>query len=355
MAYFTKRYHTPGTPPGTLVTAEAGSFRIRLIDYTDSEFLEKDLAHAQECRPYLERSTVTWIHVCGEPQAETMHQLGELFRLHPLALEDVINRGQRPKLDEFDGQLFVIMAMPQINAGHAEIEQISAFAGRGYVITFCRGDSDPFEPVRQRLRKRAGKLRARGADYLLYSLLDIVIDTGFPVLESFGDDIESVEDELLEKPTQAAMQRLHELRREFLLLRRMLWPQREVVNSLMRGNLEFISDETTLYLRDCYDHVIQIMDLLETYRDMTANLLDVYLSSLSNRLNDVMRVLTVIATVFMPLTFIVGVYGMNFGTNDKSPWAMPELGWYYGYPMVWMVIGAVAAGMILYFKRRGWF
>ncbi|MCW8828467.1 MAG: magnesium/cobalt transporter CorA, partial [Gammaproteobacteria bacterium] len=280
--------------------------------------------------------------------------LGQLFGLHPLALEDVINTGQRPKADSYGEQLFVVMNLPTVNEqGRIETEQVSLFLGEGFLISFHRGDSRPFEPVVQRLRKHSGKIRERKADYLLYALLDVTIDRGFPVLEFYSEYIEDLEDELLENPGKETLSRIHQLKRELLMLRRMLWPQREVINNLIREEQPQIRAETQPYLRDCYDHTIQIIDLIEVYREMTSSMMDVYLSSVSNRMNEVMKVLTVIATTFIPLTFIVGVYGMNF--SGDSPWAMPELNWYYGYPLVWLVMILVTGGMIIYFKRRNWF
>ena len=359
MTYFTKRYHPPGTSPGTLIQREKrekAPLKIVLTDYTDSEYTEQELASPEECRTYLERETITWIHVQGEVEPDTMRQLGKLFGLHPLALEDVINSGQRPKMDDYKEQLFVVMAHPVIDAEDTKVKlaQLSLFVGHYYVISFHPGEDDPFEPVRQRLRNHVGRIRGRGADYLLYALLDMAIDEGFPVLEWLGDEIEQLEEELLDVPTNSTLHRLHHLKRTMLILRRMLWPQREVLNSLVRDDSGFILDENKIYYRDCYDHTIQIMDLIETYRDMVSGLLDVYLSSVSYRLNEIMRVLTIIATIFIPLTFVVGVYGMNF-SNDQSPWAMPELHWYFGYPLVWLVMIGIVAGMMIYFKRKKWF
>jgi magnesium transporter len=234
------------------------------------------------------------------------------------------------------------------------IQQVSLFLGDQYVISFHHGKADPFEPVRKRLRSHIGRLRERGADSLLQALIDLVIDSGFPVLERVSDALADLEEEMLETPTSEHLRHLYELKRTLVFLRRMLWPQREVVNRLVRGELSRISESTRIYFSDCYDHTIQIMDLVESYRDMATGLLDVYLSSVSYRMNEIMRVLTVISTIFIPLTFLTGVYGMNFG-NDNSPWAMPELRWYYGYPLVWLVIIVIAVGMLAYFRRRKWF
>lgn len=315
MSYFTKRYHPPGTSPGTLEYPEEHTkipVSIRLIDYTDTDLTEKKLSHATECIPYLKKPSVSWIHIEGDPEAGALRELGELFGLHALSLEDVLNTGQRPKLDIIDEQLFIIMSLPVMQNDHVTTEQISLFVGEGYLISFHRGMSDPFSLVRKRISNHTGKIRSRQADYLMYSLIDAIVDGGFPVLEAFGNRIELLEEELLESPDKQTLRILHRIKRELLLLRRMLWPQREVINLLIRDEPGIIQQGTYLYLRDCYDHTIQIMDLLESYRDISASMLDVYLSSVSNGMNEVMKVLTVIATIFIPLTFIVGVYGMNF-------------------------------------------
>ncbi|MDH3535111.1 MAG: magnesium/cobalt transporter CorA [Gammaproteobacteria bacterium] len=358
MAYFMKRYHPPGTSPGTLQQARKVSgapLRLYLMDYTDTEFTELELGAAEEARDYLERDTVTWIHVQGDAEAETMRQLGKLFGLHHLALEDVINSGQRPKVDDYKDQLFVVMAHPfkEDNPTNVVMAQLSIFIGHNFLISFHPGANDPFDPVRKRLREHAGRIRQKGSDYLLYALIDLVIDEGFPVLELLGDEIEALEEELLDRPTRDSLHRLHHLKRTMLIVRRMLWPQREILNRLMHDENGIIAAENQVYYRDCYDHTIQIMDLVETYRDMVSGLLDIYLSSVSYRLNEIMRVLTIIATIFIPLTFIVGVYGMNF-SNNESPWAMPELRWYYGYPLVWLLMIVILAGMLFYFRRKKW-
>lgn len=357
MAYFTKRYHPPGTPPGTLIehaAPPAGPLRLHLIDYTAEGVSEQDAVGVPQCKTSLERDDITWIHARGNITAEALRELGEAFGLHPLALEDVLNTGQRPKLESYDHQLFIIMSLPVWRDENLATEQVSLFMGERYLISFHQGEGDPFEPVRKRLTAPAGKMRARDADYLLYSLLDLIIDEGFPVLEDMGERIERLEEELLDKPSKRVLSEIHVLKRDLLLLRRMLWPQREVLTQLMREDQTLIHEETKPYLRDCYDHTVQIMDLFETYRDMAASMLDVYLSSASQRLNEIMRVLTVITTIFIPPTFLVGVYGMNFG-NPANPWAMPELHSYYGYPIVWLVIIAMMVGMLVFFKRRGWF
>jgi magnesium transporter len=357
MKIFSKHYHPPGTSPGTLSEiTSAVPLTINLIDYTDSQFYEKEITDAAECRPYLERDTSTWIHIRGAAKPDLLIELGQMFDLHLLALEDVVNKGQRAKIEEYDDQIFVVMQLPMTTeSGSVHSEQVSLFVSKGFLISFCAAATDPFDLVRERLRKHVGRIRRRGSDYLLYALLDVIIDQAFPLLENYGEQIEILEDELLAQPNHDTLSRLHQMRRDLLLLRRMFWPQREVLNQLFREECPCIEQDTRLYLRDCYDHTIQIIDLMESYREMTASMLDVYLSSISNRLNESMRMLTIIATVFIPLTFIVGVYGMNFGNNTTSWWAMPELRWDYGYPAVWLVMILIGGGMIYLFKRNKWF
>lgn len=357
LSFVKKFYHPPGTPPGTIVRHKHEKpvpMRLSLIDFDESVFEEKPDVTAADCKESLSRPTITWIHAQGHMEPNTMRELAGMFELHQLAIEDVINIGQRPKMETYDDQVFVIMSLPILNGDGLRVEQISLFLGENYVISFHAGALDPFEPVRDRLRNKTGRIRSRAADYLLYALMDIIIDQAFPTLEVFGERIEDLENELLGTPGKPTLQTLHQLKRELLLLRRMLWPHRELMNKLLRDETELVTSETRVFLRDCYDHTVQIMDFMETYRDMTASMLDVYLSSVSNRLNETMRVLTIIATLFIPPTFIVGVYGMNFD-RQASPWNMPELGWEYGYPLAWLAIILVVAGMLMFFKKRDWF
>lgn len=354
MSYLGKSYHPPGTAPGTLDDRQRGAIEIRLVDYDAADYVELELERPEDCRPYLDRVSRTWIQVNGRPDADTLRTLGRLFDLHELALEDVLNTGQRPKMDIYGEQLFIVLAMPRHVDGSVVHEQVSIFAGPDYLICFSTTAADPFEPLRKRMRPpSSSRLRSQGIDYLLYGIVDFVIDAGFPVLEEFGVEIEELEELLLASPGRDALSRIHHVRRELLLLRRMLWPQRELVSRLQRDEIALISAQTMPFLRDCYDHCVQIIDLLESFREMSASLLEVYLSSISNRTNEVMRVLTIISTIFIPLTFIVGVYGMNFDTA-RSPWSMPELGWYYGYPLVWGGMIGIAAALLWFFRRKRW-
>jgi magnesium transporter len=359
MGPFAKSRHPPSGRPSNVPSGPHGEehqrpLTISLVDYSEGQVTERSNITAQACAEFLHTPTITWIHIQGEFKPDVLRALGATFSLHALALEDVITSGHRPKAEVYDGQLFVILSRPVWRDQGVVMEQVSIFYGEDLIISFYDGaDPDPFQSVRKRLRQYNGWLRNRKSDYLFYDLIDVVIDAGFPLLEELGDRIENLEDALLDNPAKETLSELHQLKRDLLMLRRMIWPHREVVNDLMRGEFPLIQESTKFYLRDCYDHIVHIIELLEAYRDMTSSMLDVYLSSVSQRLNENMRLLTVIATVFMPLTFIAGVYGMNFD-RAAGPWNMPELGWPYGYPLVLLVMFAVAVAMLIYFKRKKW-
>lgn len=357
MAFFNKSYHPAGTSPGTLSRArpeDSKPLRIRLADYDIDQLTVLDDVTAEDCQPYLNRDTVTWVSVEGRPTEDALRQLGASFGLHSLALEDVLNIGQRPKVEPFADHLFIVMSLPVMQDDLVEVHQFSLFVGQNFLISFCESELAQFQPILKRLEVKNGRMRTSGADYLMYSLLDYVIDAAFPVLETFGIGLEELEEKILEFADRDSLGQIHVIRRELILLRRHLWPQREVINQLLRDESPLVRRETYVYLRDCYDHTVQVMDMLETYRDMVSSLLEIYLSSVSNRMNDVMRVLTVIATIFIPLTFIVGVYGMNFDRN-AGPLSMPELGQPLGYVFVWVAMLVIAAGMMLFFRSRKWF
>lgn len=327
--------------------------RLRLVEYSATTIEERDDTTEEECRRYLDDPRITWIHVQGEPGPATLQHLGETFGLHPLALEDITNSGQRPKAEVYDQQLFAIASLPKVGNGGFLVEQVSVFLGQGFVVSFCTGPLDPFDSVRRRLRAKSGRLRTSKADYLFYCLVDVVIDEGFPVLEEFGVRLEELERELLASPSRKTLNRIHGHKRELLLLRKMLWPHREVAAGLMRDEQKLFAETTRVYLRDLHDHAIQILDLVELYREMTTSMLDVYLSSVSNKMNDVMKILTIIATIFIPMTFLAGVYGMNFD-RTTGPLAMPELGWAWGYPVFWAVTLSIGIGMLVLFRVRKW-
>lgn len=350
MTVFQKRYHPPGTAPGTLAGAavEAGALNISLVNYTSDHIEEVQKAGIADCRMSLDRPDKTWIHVTGRPDPQLLTDIGRFFGLHPLALEDVLNGGQRPKADVYEGQLFVIMAEMRQGEEGLHAVQISLFQGENFVISLQEdGAADLFEPIRRRLRQPGSRLRTKESDYLLYALIDVLIDRKFPLLERIGERIETLDDELLERPSRGSVRQIHALKRDLLVFRRFCWPEREVIGWLLRDEESLIGREVRTYLRDCYDHSVQIIDLLETYREMVSMQMEVYLSSISHRLNEIIRVLTVISTIFIPLTFITGLYGMNFEF-------MPELRSPWGYPAVLLAMGGVAAVLILWFWRRGW-
>jgi len=290
---------------------------------------------------------VTWIDVTGLHDVELVAALGRHFGLHPLALEDVVNTGQRPKVEDYEGYLFLILRHFHDQEGELLPEQISLFAMPGVVLTFQEVPGDAFEPVRERLRRGSGRVRSRGSDYLTYALIDALVDRFFPLLEDLGERIEDLEEELIHDPSSHSLDHIYRLRRDLLQLRRTSWPKRELINSLHRGDSHLVSDETRLFLRDCYDHAVEVMEIIETYRELAAGMLDVYLSSVSQRMNEVMKVLTIMATLFIPLTFIAGVYGMNFKY-------MPELAWRWGYPASLGLMAVVAIGLLYYFRRKDW-
>lgn len=342
-----------GSAPGTFVVdPDAPAPEIRVMAYGPDRLVDVDVLSVAEIRRYLDEYPVTWVDVHGLGDAATIQQLGDLFAIHTLALEDVFNVRQRPKLEEYPDQIFVTTRIAMLGE-QFEHEQISLFLGPNYVLTFHQYTGDRFEPVRERLRQRFGLFRTCGPDYLAYAILDAVVDGYFPVLEEYGERLEALEDEIITHPQRDTILTVQAIRRGILSLRRSIWPQREFLNALLRDGSPLITEQTRLHLRDAYDHTVRIMDFVDTYRDISAGLTELYMSSVSHRMNDVMKVLTVIATIFIPLSFVTGVYGMNFNP-DASPWSMPELSWYWAYPMFWVVIVAIAAALLTFFRRRGW-
>ncbi len=348
-----ERRTPPGAAPGTLIAdPRALPPIVHLIAYGPDAIFEKKIEDVQEIGKYVGRWPVLWINVDGLGDIAVLLKLGNLFRLHRLALEDVINVYQRPKVEIYEEHCFIVARMTDMSTG-AGTEQLSLFLGRDCVLTFQERPGDCFDPVRERIRKAGGRLRHAGPDYLTYALLDAVVDDYFPVLEKHGEQLEALENAVIQQPDTQLIARIHEVKRNLLIFRRAIWPLREAISSLFRESVHFIHDETRLYLRDCYDHTVQIIDLLENYRDVSSSLMEVYLSSVSNRLNETMKVLTIFMAVFAPLTFIAGIYGMNFHT-EKSPWNMPELTWYLGYPFAITIMLAVTIVMLLYFRSKGW-
>ena len=351
-------YPPPGSAPTTIPNpnkSESHPTVIKLIEYDAHSFVEKQVSSVDELFDCLQNHKVSWINVEGLGSVEVVQELGQHFQLHPLAIADVLTLGQRPHLDEYDRHLYVLMQMVYHNEDlELVFTQLSLLVGDGFVITFQETPgADVFEPVRVRLREGGGAARFLRFDYLAYALVDAVIDRYFPVVEKIGEAIEDLEEVLLEKPTRENLRQVHEIRVALALLRRAMWPQRDVLMRLWHEDSGLVSDRTKPFIRDTYDHALALIDLLESYRDATVNFMDLYVSSLSMRTNEIMRVLTVISSIFIPLTFVAGVYGMNFD-RTASKLNMPELGSPIGYPACLLTMALVAGGMLLYFKRKHW-
>ena len=349
---FKKLSKTAGFVPGTLIHVgekRAERVKITIIDYDEKQVQEEEIKTIEECFPFRDTSTVTWINVDGVYEIEIIEKLGERFGFHPLLLEDIVNTGQRPKLEDFDSCLFIVLKMLSYDDDERGIqsEQVSLILGTNFVISFQEKEGDIFNPIRERIRNAKGRIRKMGADYLIYSLMDAIIDNYFLILEKIGETIETAEERLVQDPTPRTLEVIHNSKTDTVLLRKSIYPLREVISGLERGESRLIKKSTHIFLRDIYGHTIQVIDMIETFRDMISGMLDIYLSSVSNRMNEVMKVLTIIATIFIPLTFIAGVYGMNFKY-------MPELNWRYGYIFAGGIMLLMVAGMLLYFKRKKW-
>jgi len=362
-----KPHKQPYLPPGSLVQtgeAPARPVALELIRYDADSYSEHKLdeaageLHPEQLARLIDprsKSGVQWLNSEGL-SAEAVAAFGTCCGLHPLVQEDILHTAQRPKVDDYDDYLYIVLHMISVDPSlHTlDTEQVSLVLGRGWLLTFQEGKhGDCLEVVRERLRKARGKIRRLGADYLAYALIDSIVDHHFEVLERLGDWIEDLEEEAVAAPSQTTMQRIYALRREMLLLRKSVWPLRDVINTLVRNESPVLQSENRLFFRDVYDHSVQVIETMETYREMLGSMLEVYLSSLSNRMNEIMKVLTVISTLFIPLTFVVGVYGMNFNTQ-ASPWNMPELNWYLGYPLCLVLMLAMSIGQLMFFYRKGW-
>ncbi len=323
--------------------------KITLIDYNKGGFNEKTIKKASECAKFKQKETVTWINVDGVHEQEKIQEIGHWFGLHPLIIEDIADTNQRPKIEDSGEYLYLILKMLYFDRENQEViaEQVSLVLGQDFVVSFQEREGDVFEHVRQRIREKKGKIREMGADYLAYCLVDAIVDNYFVILEDLGEEIEKLEERLVKKSGPGTLKVLHNLKREMIFLRKSVWPLRDVISSLERDGSKLVKKGTVIYLRDLYDHTIQVIETIETFRDMLSGMLDIYLSSVSNRMNEIMKVLTVIATIFIPLTFITGIYGMNFEY-------MPELEWEYGYLGALLVMLAVGLGMVHYFKRTKW-
>jgi magnesium transporter len=347
-----KRGKKIGLPPGTPVYVgerKDEKVKISIIDYDETQCQEKEAKTIEECFPFKDSPTVTWINIDGIHEVHIIEKIGKHFDLHPLIMEDIVNTEQRPKMEDFGHYVYVVLRMLYFNEEAHEVqgEQVSLILGQNIVISFQEKEGDIFNPIRERIRNNKGRIRKMGADYLAYSLLDTIVDNYFTILEKLGDRIEEMEERLVTDPRPKTLQEIHKLKREMIFLRKSVWPLREVINGLERGESSLIHKASRVYLRDVYDHTIQVIDTVETFRDMLSGMHDTYLSSISNRMNEIMKVLTIIATIFIPLTFIAGVYGMNFKF-------MPELEWRWAYFIVWLVIVIVAVSMIFFFRKKKW-
>ncbi len=345
-----KRRIRPGAAPGTLVSegAPARKVKMTVMSYSPDELEEKETESVDECFEYVGKREVTWINLDGTQDADLLGQIGEKFGIHPLALEDVINRGQRPKLEDFGEYLYITLRMPKKAEASSPIdtEQINILLGSKFVMTI-HDSGDPFGPVIQRIKENKGRIRKMQADYLAYALIDLIVDQHFPIMDLIADQIEVLEDEVQESASPVIVRRIRSIKRDLILVRSSIWPMREVINSLEREEPELIAESTKLFLRDVYDHTIQIADIVESYRDILSEMFNIYLSVKADNTNEVMKILTIFATIFIPLTFVAGIYGMNFEF-------MPELKWRYSYFVMIGVMLVITVVMLRFFRKRGW-
>ncbi len=353
MARFTKKSSkTKGLPPGTLVHVgdkKTEKTEISVIDYNSKnlkEFVCKDVA---DCFGLKGKNSISWINADGIFDVNIIERIGKKFDIHSLVLEDIVNTEQRPKFEDHEKYVFIVLKMLHYDEvdSRVKVEQISFILTRSCVISFQEMKGDVFDAVRDRIRSNKGRIRKMGADYLLYALIDAIVDNYFVILEKIGERIEDMEEILVDDPSPKTLQKIYNLKREMVFIRKSVWPLREVISSLVREESRLFRKTTNVFLRDVYDHTIQVIDTVETFRDMVSGMLDIYMSSVSNKMNEVMKVLTIFAAIFIPLTFIAGIYGMNFEN-------MPELGWQWGYPMIWTVIIIVSVSMLVYFKQKRW-
>ena len=353
MKRFLRRDHKKaGLPPGTVeFTGEKKISEVELsvIAWDQEQYEKKSLSTVEECYPYRDADRAAWININGLHDTGLLQDLGAHFNLHPLVLEDIVSTHQRPKVEDHGDYLFIVLKMLCFEEADNIIasEQVSIIVGKKFLLSFQEGKGDVFEPVRQRFQTPNTRLRKSGPDYLAYTLIDAVVDNYYIILENFGEQIESLEEDLLESPAPELLEIIHEVKREMIFLRKSIWPLRDVTSNLQHSESELIHESASVFFRDVYDHVVQIMDAIESFRDITSSMQDLYLSSVSNRMNEVMKVLTIICTVFVPLTFLTGIYGMNFEF-------MPELKWKWGYPALWVVIAGLSLWMLRYFRIKRW-
>lgn len=341
-----------GLAPGQVRNApDLGPATIRAYTFTPKRATLHDHITAAQAHALVGDDHLTWIDVVGVHDGESLNALAEALDVHALAMEDVQSVFQRPKVEAYPGHLYIVVRIAHTEPNF-DSEQISIVLGSNYVITFQERDEDCFQHVRRRLDTDGSRVRRSGPDYLAYALIDAVVDHFFPVLETFGDRLEELEEVLLWRPSPDALSELHDIRRELLGLRKAIWPLRDAVNALVRDDHPVISAETRVFLRDAYDHTVQVIDVVETFREMAAGLVDLYMSSVSNKMNDIMKILTIITTIFVPLSFIAGLYGMNFDTSKAGN--MPELAWPYGYVACLAIMATIGGGLLVWFWRKGW-
>jgi magnesium transporter len=350
--FIKKPAHAPGTSPGTLVPApekKSAKSRITLIAYDQDHYLKKEIESIEEALPLKDSPSVTWINIDGLHDIALIESIGRQFGIHPLTQEDIVNLGQRPKAEDFDDYIYIVFKMLSYRDGTDQIEseQVSLILGSNFLISFQEVPGDVMAPVRERIEKGKGRIRKAGCGYLAYALIDSVVDHYFLVLEAFGEKIEALEAELLSDPTPNSLQHLYAMKRDVIFFRKQVWPIREMLNRIVKEESPLIDKSVDVFISDVYDHTIQIIDTIESFRDLMAGLLDIYLSTISNRMNAIMKMLTIMATIFIPLTFIAGIYGMNFDY-------MPELKWHWAYPTLWAIFISIFVGMLAWFKHKKW-
>ncbi|MDQ1318166.1 MAG: magnesium transporter [Candidatus Poribacteria bacterium] len=350
-----RRSKKVGLPPGTLVYTgdrEAESVKITVIDYNEDHFQEHEVKSVEECFEYKDKPTITWINIESIHRADIIESIGKCFGIHPLVLEDVMSTGQRPKMETYEGYVFIVLRMLRYSERKSEVEdeQLSLIAGQNFVISFQEAgfEGDVFDPIRVRIREGKGYIRKMKADYLAYVMIDIIVDNYFTIVEKIEDNSEQVEESVLANPSPGTLHEINLLKRKLIFIRKALWPLREAISILERGESEVFSANTILYLRDVHDHTVQLIDTIDSLREVVSDMTNVHLSNISNRLNEIMKVLTIISTIFMPLTFLAGIYGMNFVH-------MPELKWILGYPILLLIMISIGISMVIYFKRKKWF
>lgn len=350
--FIKRRSKKAGLAPGTLVHIgdhKTEKVKITLIDYDEGQLQEKELKEIEESFPLKDKTSATWINIDGIYQLDIIEKIGKHFGIHPLIQEDIVNTGQRPKAEDFDDYVYIVLKVLYQDEDKLKVksEQISLIIGKNFLISFQEVEGDVFSSVRDRLRKGKGRLRKMGCDYLTYALMDAIVDNYFIILETIGETIEALEEELLENPTPQTLQTIHDIKREMIFFRKQVWPIREIISGITKFDSPLINESIAIYFKDIHDHTIQVIDTIESFRDVLSSMVDIYLSTISNKMNEVMKVLTMIATIFIPITFVAGIYGMNFKY-------MPELEWPWGYGLSWLIMLAIAISMICFFKRKSW-